>query len=91
MKMRVVSLLMVLVMLAVTLTGCSTKSAEADKENPFDGRFKRYRAADAGFVIVDKGTGVCYLCFRLGGSTGLTVMLDEYGCPLTYWEDGWDE
>ena len=91
MKMRVVSLILVLFMLAFTLASCGKESAEAGGKSPFEGRFASYYADNGLYVYVDKGTGVCYLWRYSGYKGGLTVMLDEDGRPLTYWEDGYDE
>ena len=92
MKMRVVSLILGLFMLAFTLVSCGKESAEAGGKSPFEDRFVKYDADNNLCVYVDKGTGVCYLLwtsYKYG--CGLTVMLDEDGRPLTYWEDGYDE
>lgn len=91
MKMRVVSLILVLFMLLVTLTSCCTESAEADKTNPFRGMFEVYSVDCCTSVLVDKGTRVCYLWRGVSYQGGLTVMMDEDGRPLTYWEDGYAE
>lgn len=91
MKMRVVCLMLALILLAFVLTSCGTESAEAGSKNPFDGRFVDYYVGDYLRVIVDKGTGVCYLWRGFGERGGLTVMLDEDGRPLTYWEYGYEE
>ena len=87
MKMRIVSLLMVLVMLAVVLTSCGTPSG-ADVPNPFSDRFVECNAGDWRAVIVDKTTGVCYLWRWSGNRGGLTVLLDTDGTPLLY-EEAW--
>ena len=87
MKMRLVSLVLVLVMLTIAFAGCSTTS-EAASPNPFEDRFERYYAGDSLYVFVDKGTGVCYLWRAIGNKGGLTVMLGEDGQPVTYWEEG---
>ena len=48
MKMRIISLLLTLVMLAIVLTGCDTTS-EAESQNPFKDRFaKEYLGIYAG-------------------------------------------
>lgn len=86
MKMRVVSLLLVLVMVIITMTGCTT-TTEAATNNPFAGRFSAYNAGDAACVLVDRVEGVCYLytsTFR--GGCAITIMLDEDGYPVTYSE-----
>ena len=84
MKMRIVSLMLVLVMLALVLTGCATES-KAGEHNPFEDRFAEEHLGIYMYVIVDRITGVCYLSHSLNGS-GLTVMLDADGTPLTYSE-----
>lgn len=86
MKMRLVSLVLVLFMLVLTLTSCGTESAEAGLRNPFSDRFKEYSSGFGRCVIVDEVTGVCYLYRCASGNGGLTVMLDEDGTPLTYEE-----
>ena len=92
MKMRVVSMILILFLLVVMLTGCCVEDADAGKDNPFRGRLEVYDIDHDTSVIVDKHTGVSYLwkCSYKYGA-GLVVMVDEYGCPLTYWEDGWDD
>ena len=91
MKMRVVVLVLVLALLAIGLNSCCVETAEAGNNGPFDGRFETYYAGDSMTVIVDRGTGVCYLWRSAGsGRGGLTVMLDEDGRPLTYWEEGYE-
>ena len=84
MKMRIISLLLSLVMLAIVLTGCDTTS-EAASQNPFKGRFASEYLANYMYVIIDKITGVCYLAHVHNGSS-LTVLLDADGTPLTYSE-----
>lgn len=89
---KFVSLVLVLVLVVFALTSCSVESAEAGSRKPFEGRFETYYAGDLMTVIVDRGTGVCYLWHSGGsGRGGLTVMFDEDGRPLTYWEDGYEE
>lgn len=84
MKMQIVSLMLVLVMLAVALTGCGTTS-EAASQNPFKGRFAREYLGDYMYVITDKITGVCYLAYVHNGS-GITALLGADGHPLNYSE-----
>lgn len=86
MKMRVVALFLVLVMTVAALTSCGT-TTEAAEKNPFEGRFTTCRSDYSMRVIVDKRTGVCYLC-RV--ETGMTVLLDADGTPLTY-EEAWHQ
>ena len=84
MKIRIISLLLTLVMLAIALTGCDTTS-EAASQSPFKGRFASEYLANYMYVITDKITGVCYLAYVHNGG-GLTVLLDADGTPLTYSE-----
>ena len=90
MKMKIVALLLAIVLFAVTLTSCGVETAGAYNKTPFDDRFVRYDTNHGMTVLVDKGTGVCYLWRGAGYKGGLTVMLDEDGRPLTYWEDGYE-
>lgn len=87
MKMQTVFLVLLLTVLTLLLTSCYTETAEAGNNGPFNDRFVRYHADYNLVVYVDKGTGVCYLWNGVGYKGGLTVMLDEDGRPLTYWED----
>lgn len=91
MKKRVVCLMLALILLAFVLTSCGTESAEAGSKNPFYDRFEMYNAGSDMRVYIDKGTGVCYLWHWDIYKGGLTVMLDEDGRPLTYWEYGYGE
>lgn len=91
MKMRVVCLMLALILLAFVLTSCGVESAEADKTNPFRGMFEVYAVDGHTSVLVDKETRVCYLWRGVSYQGGLTVMLDEDGRPLTYWEYGYGE
>ena len=86
MKMRIVSLMLVLVMLAIVLTGCATES-KAGEHNPFEDRFAVVGANNNTInVIIDRTTGVCYLWRKSGYGAGMTVLLDADGTPLTYSE-----
>lgn len=89
MKTQVVCLMMALIMFVLALTSCGTEFAEADKKNPFRDMFEVYAVDGCTSVLVDKGTRVCYLWRGISYQGGLTVMLDEDGRPLTYWEDGY--
>ena len=90
MKMRVVSLILVLVMVAVLLASCSTTN-EASQPNPFANRFEFFAAGFYRYVIVDKATGVCYLESVNGGhGPALTVLLNADGTPVT-WEEAQHE
>lgn len=91
MKIKIIALLLALVLFAVTLTSCGVESADAGGKNPFYNRFEMYNAGGDMRVYVDKGTGVCYLWHWEYYKGGLTVMLDEDGRPLTYWEYGYEE
>lgn len=86
MKMRLISLALVVVMVGIALTGCAT-TTEAAAKNPFAGRFSAYSVGDAASVLVDRVEGVCYLytCTFRGGCA-ITIMLDEDGYPVTYSE-----
>jgi hypothetical protein len=87
MKMRLISLALVVVMVGVALTGCTT-TTDAEAPNPFSDRFVELDAGDWIRAIVDKETGVCYLWRERGYGGGMTVLLDADGTPLTY-EDAW--
>lgn len=91
MKMQIACLMLALIMLVFALTGCGVETAEADKNNPFRGMFEVYAVDGCTSVLVDKGTRVCYLWRGVSYQGGLTVMMDEDGRPLTYWEDGYAE
>lgn len=82
MKMRIVSLLLVLIMLGLVLVSCGTPT-QASKQSPFDNRFATEHLRSYLYVIVDKVTGVCYLS---RSDSGLTVLVDADGTPLTYSE-----
>lgn len=85
MKMRLISLALVVVMVGIILTGCTT-TTEAAAKNPFAGRFMQFNSNFSNKVIVDQETGVCYLWHWFDGMGGLTVLLDEDGYPVTYSE-----
>jgi len=85
MKMRVVSLVLVLFMLAAVLTSCGTES-EAGEPNPFEDRFAVCKVSIYLEVIVDRLTGICYLYNDNGSDGGMTVLLDTDGTPLLYEE-----
>lgn len=86
MKMRILSMMLVLFMLALVLTGCATES-KAGEHNPFDGRFAIVGVGESTIrVIIDRTTGVCYLWCKSGYGAGMTVLLDADGTPLTYSE-----
>ena len=89
MKMRIVSLVLVLVMLALVLTSCGTES-EAGEPNPFADRFAECKASSVSTVIVDRLTGVCYIYRAVGYGAGMTVLLDTDGTPLLY-EEAWQQ
>lgn len=82
MKMRLISLALVVMMVGIALTGCTTTTVAATN-NPFLGRFVKFNTDFSNTVIVDKETGVCYLWHRFEGMGGLTVMFDEDGYPVT--------
>lgn len=86
MKMRIVSLLLVLLMLIVLLTGCTQGSGKS-QENPFSERFDRY-VVDYLYghtVVVDRETGVCYL--RTGSGSSATPVLNADGTLFIYGGD----
>lgn len=86
MKMRLISLALVVMMVGIALTGCTTTTNAAEK-NPFAGRFSAYNAGDAACVLVDRVEGVCYLyTYTFRGGCAITIMLDEDGYPVTYSE-----
>lgn len=85
---KFVSLVLVLALVVFALTSCSVESAEAGNKEPFE--FAAYDAGTGLRVYVDKGTGVCYLWCWSSYKGSLTVMLDEDGRPLTYWEDEYE-
>ena len=87
MKMRLISLALVVMMVGIALTGCTT-TTEAATNNPFADRFVEFYTGVYQKVIVDKETGVCYLWRKHGYGGGLTVLLDADGTPLTY-EEAW--
>lgn len=89
MKMRLISLALVVAMVGIALTGCTT-TTDAEAPNPFSDRFVEVYAGHYQKVIVDKETGVCYLWHTYGYGGGLTVLLDEDGSPLTY-EEAWHQ
>ena len=77
-------IILVLMLIALVIAGCATQS-KAGAKSPFDNRFAKEYLGDYKYVIVDKITGVCYLAHIHNGS-GLTVMVDADGTPLTYSE-----
>ena len=77
-------IILVLMLIALVIAGCATQSM-AGAKSPFDNRFAKEYLGDYKYVIVDKITGVCYLAHIHNGS-GLTVMVDADGTPLTYSE-----
>ena len=79
-----VKLLMLALLIVLVITGCATQS-KAGARDPFNGRFEKEFLGNYMYVIVDRITGVCYLAHIHNGS-GLTVMLDADGTPLTYSE-----
>lgn len=82
MKMRMVSLILVIVMAAITLSACT--STEAEQENPFSGRFETHALNNYWSVLEDKETGVCYIAFleyRTGAA--ITTLVDRNGNPVT--------
>ena len=79
-----IKLLMLALLIVLALTGCAIES-NAGEHNPFEDRFAKEYLGNHMYVIVDRITGVCYLSYSLNGS-GLTVMLDADGTPLTYSE-----
>lgn len=85
MKMRIVFLVLLLVMIALALTGCATES-KAGEHNPFEDRFAIVGVNNTIKVIIDRTTGVCYLWRKSGYGAGMTVLLDADGTPLTYSE-----
>lgn len=87
MKMRLISLALVVMMVGIALTGCTT-TTEAATNNPFADRFVELGVGTRDAVIVDKETGVCYLWHGYNRKGGLTVLLDADGTPLTY-EEAW--
>lgn len=87
---KFVSLALVMALLLFALTSCGVETADAGSKSPFEDRFVKYYAGDYLYVYVDKGTGVCYLWKSIGEKGGLTVMFDEDGRPLTYWEEGYE-
>lgn len=86
MKMRLISLALVVVMVGIALTGCTT-TTEAAANNPFAGRFSMHSVGDGAYVLVDRVEGVCYLyTYTFRGGCAVTIMLDEDGYPVTYSE-----
>lgn len=81
MKMRVVSLILVLVIVTVLLASCGT-TGETSQPNPFAGRFAVYYINTYHKVIVDKETGVCYFWRDDYNCAGMTVMLNADGSPV---------
>lgn len=84
MKLRVVSLILVLVMVTVLLASCGA-TGEVSQTNPFDGRFTVHYIDIYHKVIVDKETGVCYLWREDYKCAGMTALLNADGTPVT-WE-----
>lgn len=84
---KIVSMMMVMVMLAIVLTSCTTES-EAGEPNPFEDRFVECKASIVSTVIVDRVTGVCYIYRSVGYGAGMTVLMDIDGTPLLY-EEAW--
>lgn len=56
MKMRLISLALVVVMVGIALTGCTT-TTEAATNNPFAGRFSMHSVGDSAYVLVDRVEG----------------------------------
>ena len=83
-KIARIKLLILALLIVLVLTGCAIES-NAGENNPFEDRFAREYLENYMYLIVDKITGVCYLAYIHNGS-GLTVMLDADGTPLTYSE-----
>lgn len=79
-----IKLLMLALLIVLALTGCAIES-NAGEHNPFEDRFAKEYLGDYMYLIVDKITGVCYMAYIHNGS-GITVMHDADGTPLTYSE-----
>lgn len=86
MKIRVVSLILVLGMVTALFAGCDMTS-EANEPNPFDGRFARFSGGNSTYVLVDEATRVCYLYYAPGSVGSMVVMLNADGLPVTLEED----
>ena len=87
MKLRILSIVLAIFVIAIILTSCSTTTV-ADEPNPFNGRFAECDTSVYSTVIVDKLTGVCYIYRRVGYGAGMTVLLDADGTPLLY-DEAW--
>ena len=83
-----VKLIMLALLIVLVITGCATQS-KAGGRSPFENRFAKEYLGDYKYLIVDKITGVCYLAHIHNGS-GLTVMMDADGTPLTY-SEAWNQ
>ena len=77
--------LAIMLVLAISLSGCSGRNSNAEYEN--NGRFRKIYADFSNGIYVDSETNVMYYWHTGGYSGGLTVMVDENGKPLI-WEEG---
>ena len=89
MKRRLILMLLVMLLMAFLMNGCST-TTEASENNPFLSRFSMLYAGAHRYVIVDTKTGVCYLRDYDNRGVGMTVLLDSDGTPLLY-EEAWQQ
>lgn len=88
--------ILILVLSAVLLTGCGNSNSivsdsQAQESTYPETLFERHPLDDDYSILVEKGTGVCYLEYSYGvrlrnGVYGITVMLNPDGTPKI-WED----
>lgn len=75
--------LAIMLVLAISLSGCSGTNSNTEYEN--NGRFRKVYSDFTNSIYVDSETNVMYFWHHGGYSGGLTVMVDENGKPLI-WE-----
>lgn len=77
--------LAIMLVLAISLSGCSGTNSNTEYENENNKRFRKVYSAFSNAIYVDSETNVMYFWHYGGYSGGLTVMVDENGKPLI-WE-----
>ena len=75
------------VMLSLLLSGCAKNISKANEDTSSGITPNILSTSNLGggdyFYLVDKNTGVVYLCYRYGYRHGMSVMLNPDGTPIT--------
>ena len=74
--------LVIILALAISLSGCSGGNSNTEYENTE--RFRKVYAEFSNIIYVDSETNVMYFWHSGGSSGGLTVMVNENGQPLIW-------